>query len=288
MWFSSPLLDQLVELSKAKYPDDWSRLCQLAGVIEGQSVSPEEAARRRLWWHSRRYSGDPTPWVCNLSEISNLCGKLVEHFADAFRDQMVGRVEGKDELKRIRPDVVRSEALRFAPDQLVLDNGKLVFVDVRVEPVLQIPNQGARLLIDSVTPTSPERRRKDRERKRRQRARAKASRDVPVTSADVRVTSKEPSGHKLGRKSANDWSTDLKERVFNAGRAIMQDNEKRPADKLGQLMTLATQIVHELGLPHAPDSIARMIRRNIPDLSAMIPTAQEWRERKRKAKRSRR
>jgi hypothetical protein len=127
-------LDQLVKLIKADLSDDWSRLYEL----EGRS---EEAVRRRLREYSRHYAVAGIP-----PEIATLCGKLVKHFANTYRHQMVGREEGNSETKPIPPDLIRPEALRFAPDQLVHDKGKLVFVDVRIEPApapAQLPSPSA-------------------------------------------------------------------------------------------------------------------------------------------------
>jgi hypothetical protein len=41
------LLDHLIELIKADYPEDWERFCHLARIIE-RDASDDEAARRRL------------------------------------------------------------------------------------------------------------------------------------------------------------------------------------------------------------------------------------------------
>jgi len=47
---------------------------------------------------------------------------------------MVGRTKGSRETKPLEPALIRPEALRFDPDELVLDKGELTIVDVRVEP----------------------------------------------------------------------------------------------------------------------------------------------------------
>jgi hypothetical protein len=67
-------------------------------------------------------------------ECAFLCGKFVTHFADVFRDQLVGRIKGTLEIKPLDPALIRVGALRFDPDELVLDGGALIIVDVRVEP----------------------------------------------------------------------------------------------------------------------------------------------------------
>jgi hypothetical protein len=121
------LLDRLVELIKLDYPEDWGPLCDRAHATE-PSVSPEEAARRRLRGYSRRYD------LMASSETTPLCKKFIEHFADVFRNQFVGRIKGSVEAKSLEPALIRPEALRFDPDELVLDKGELVIVDVRVEP----------------------------------------------------------------------------------------------------------------------------------------------------------
>ena len=48
------LLDWLIELIKADYPDDWVRFCHLARIIERDAADDAEAARRRLRVY-RRY-----------------------------------------------------------------------------------------------------------------------------------------------------------------------------------------------------------------------------------------
>jgi hypothetical protein len=129
------LLEQLIELTKSDYPDDWMRFCHLARVIEGESLSLDEAARRRLRVHGRY---DLAAFVAKLahelSESRALCKKFVEHFADVFRSQMGGRIKGSLETKPLEPALIRPEALRFDPDELVLDKGELTVVDVRGEP----------------------------------------------------------------------------------------------------------------------------------------------------------
>jgi hypothetical protein len=128
------LLDQLIELTKSDYPDDWARFCDLARVIEG-GISLEEAARKRLRVY-RRY--DIAAFVHEpaheLYEIRAFCKKFIEHFADVFRNRVVGRIKGNPETKPLPPDLIRPEAFRFDPDELVLDKGELTIVDVRVEP----------------------------------------------------------------------------------------------------------------------------------------------------------
>ena len=43
-----------------------------------------------------------------------------------------GRAQGTLETRRLEPRQIRAGALRFDPDELVLDKGKLVIVDVRI------------------------------------------------------------------------------------------------------------------------------------------------------------
>jgi hypothetical protein len=132
----SSLLDQLLELTKKDYPDDWVRFCHLARVIEEDaSLDDNEAARRRLRVHGRYdLAAFSTRLTHELRESSALCWKFVEHLCDVFRNQMVGRIKGEARSLELEPALIRPEALRFDPDELVLDKGKLIIVDVRVEP----------------------------------------------------------------------------------------------------------------------------------------------------------
>jgi hypothetical protein len=134
------LLDQLIELIKADYPEDCARFCQLAYDIHRKSASPEEAARRHFseaCWLYRAYVSDAT-------EIAKLCEKFFEHLADVARDRgLVGRLEGDPETRPIPLDLISPEAFRFDPDELVphTHSGKLIFVDVRIEPApAPLPN----------------------------------------------------------------------------------------------------------------------------------------------------
>jgi hypothetical protein len=52
---------------------------------------------------------------------------------------MVGRIKGSLERKPLDPALITAETLRFDPDELVLDGGELIIVDVRVEPA-PLPN----------------------------------------------------------------------------------------------------------------------------------------------------
>jgi hypothetical protein len=128
------LLDQLIELTKLDYPDDYVRFGHLACAIEGEAL-PDEAARKRFRAYGRydlaAFSSRPANEV---SESMALRKKFVEHFANVFRDQMVGRVKGSLEVKPLEPVLIKPGALRFDPDELVLDKGNLTIVDVRVEP----------------------------------------------------------------------------------------------------------------------------------------------------------
>ena len=72
-------------------------------------------------------------------EAHFLCGKIIQHFVDVYRDQMVGRKKGTRKVKPVDPALVRAWVLRFDPDELVLDGGELIIVDVRVEPA-PLPN----------------------------------------------------------------------------------------------------------------------------------------------------
>jgi len=138
------LLDHLIELVKADYPDDWVRFCHLARIIE-RDASDDEAARRRLRVY-RRYdiAGFSSSLGREVSASNELRKKFVEHFADVFRDHpWTGRAQGTLETRRLEPRQIRAGALRFDPDELVLDKGKLVIVDVRIEPAPAKPEDGA-------------------------------------------------------------------------------------------------------------------------------------------------
>ena len=138
------LLDHLIELIKADYPDDWVRFCHLARIIE-RDASDDEAARRRLRVY-RRYdiAGFSSSLGREVSASNELRKKFVEHFADVFRDHpWTGRAQGTLETRRLEPRQIRAGALRFDPDELVLDKGKLVIVDVRIEPAPAKPEDGA-------------------------------------------------------------------------------------------------------------------------------------------------
>jgi hypothetical protein len=138
------LLDHLIELIKAHYPDDWVRFCHLARIIE-RDASEDEAARRRLRVY-RRYdiAGFSPSLGREVSASNELRKKFVEHFADAYRDHTwTGRAQGTLETRRLEPRQIRAGALRFDPDELVLDKGKLVIVDVRIEPAPAKPEDGA-------------------------------------------------------------------------------------------------------------------------------------------------
>jgi hypothetical protein len=68
----------------------------------------------------------------------------LEHFSDVFCDHTwIGRAQGTLETRRLEPRQIRAGALRFDPDELVLDKGKLVIVDVRIEPAPAKPEDGA-------------------------------------------------------------------------------------------------------------------------------------------------
>jgi hypothetical protein len=134
------LLDQFIELIKADYPEDYARFCQLAYEIHRKFAHPEEAARRHFseaCWLYRAY-------VSGSSEIAKLCEKFFEHLADVARDRgLVGRLEGDPETRPIPTDLITPEGFRFDPDLLVppTHNGKLIFVDVRVESAAaQLPS----------------------------------------------------------------------------------------------------------------------------------------------------
>jgi hypothetical protein len=93
--------------------------------------SPEEAARTCLRSYQTRGALDPMPMPV---EAHSLCGKFIRHFIDVFREQMVGRKKGTRKRKPVDPALVHAWALRFDPDELVLDGGELIIVDLRVEP----------------------------------------------------------------------------------------------------------------------------------------------------------
>jgi hypothetical protein len=255
----SPLGQQLIELIKNNYLDDYARACRLACAIEGQSVSLEEALRLRLHAYRRYDLAGFGGHGREFEELNKIWEKSIEHFADVFRTRMGGRIEGTDERKRIEPDLVQPEALRFDPDQLVLDKGKLVFVDVRVAPAPQILPC---LPADTV---DEERRRKDRERKRRQRARAKTSRDVPVTSADVRVTTTEPPGPKPGSKSAKDQASEIAVSILNS------DAPDRPPRGYGRMIALARLVQPKLAQRYDEGSIRKMISASVREWEEQNP-----------------
>jgi hypothetical protein len=132
------LLDWLVELIKRDYPEDWARLCHHAHPTE-PDLSPEEAARRCLRSYQRRDALDPMDsLVMELLEADRLCRDCIQLFVDAVRSRMVGRIEGTLEMKRLDPALITTETLRFDPDELMLDGGKLIIRDVRVEPAAPI------------------------------------------------------------------------------------------------------------------------------------------------------
>jgi hypothetical protein len=141
----SLLLDQLIKLTKLDYPDDYVRFGHLACAVEGEAVSLDEAVRRRLRMHGRYDLAAFSPRLAHeVSASRALCKKFVEHFADVFRNQMVGRTKGSRETKPLEPALIRPEALRFDPDELVLDKGELPIVCVRVEPAsAPLPNPSA-------------------------------------------------------------------------------------------------------------------------------------------------
>ena len=96
------LLDQLIELTKSDYQDDWVRFCHLARVIEEDvSLKDNEAARRRFRVHGRYDLASFSPRLAHeLYESSALRKKFVEHFADVFRNQMVGRTRAVSKRSR--------------------------------------------------------------------------------------------------------------------------------------------------------------------------------------------
>jgi hypothetical protein len=127
------LLDRLVELIKRDYPEDWARLCHHAHPTE-PDLSPEEAARRCLRSYQKRDVLDPMDsLVMELLQADRLCRDCIQLFVDAVRSRMVGRIEGTLKMKRLDPALITTETLRFDPDELVLDEGKLIVVNVRVE-----------------------------------------------------------------------------------------------------------------------------------------------------------
>jgi hypothetical protein len=77
-----------------------------------------------------------------VSASNELRKKFVQHFADVYRDHpWAGRAQGTLETRRLEPRQIRAGALRFDPDELVLDKGKLDIVDVRIEPAAK-PEDG--------------------------------------------------------------------------------------------------------------------------------------------------
>ena len=138
------LLDWLIELIKADYPGDWVRFCHLARIIE-RDASDDKAARRRLRVHRRcDIAGFSSSLGREVSASNELRKKFVDHFADVFRDHTwIGRAPGTLETRRLEPRQIRAGALRFDPDELVLEKGKLVIVDARIEPAPAKPQDGA-------------------------------------------------------------------------------------------------------------------------------------------------
>jgi hypothetical protein len=102
------------------------------------SKSPEEAARTYLRRYQRRGPLDP---MLLPVEAHFLCGKFIEHFVDVYRDQMVGRKKGTRKRKPLEPALIKAGALRFDPDELELDGGALIIVDVRVDEMRSEPQQ---------------------------------------------------------------------------------------------------------------------------------------------------
>jgi hypothetical protein len=123
------LLDRLVELIKQDYPEDWRFLCHHAHA-DDSDVPPESAARRYLRSYRRPHPMDPVASV----ETTWLCWLCIQHFVDVFGNQMKGRIKDTPEMKPLDPALVKEETLRFYPDELVLDEGALIIVDVQVEP----------------------------------------------------------------------------------------------------------------------------------------------------------
>jgi hypothetical protein len=154
------LLDRLVGLMKLDNPEEWERLCHHAYATQPRVTcwtrgrrrlrlrdlptakdwldqlanlptrSPEKAARKCLRSYRR---GDPRASTDTLL-TDWLCWNCVQRFADVYRNQMVGRIKGNLERKPLDPALITAETLRFDPDELVLDGGEFIIVDVRVEP----------------------------------------------------------------------------------------------------------------------------------------------------------
>ena len=180
------LLDWLVELMKLDYPEDWARLCHhahatkqaLAGdwtrgrrrlrirdlptakdwldqLANLPSRSPDQAARRCLRSYRR---GDPRASTDTLL-TDWLCWNCVQRFADVYRNQMVGRIKGTLESKPLDPALITAETLRFDPDELVLDGGELIIVDVRVRACARRGRAGSSGECGRVTGRGPQSRR---------------------------------------------------------------------------------------------------------------------------------
>jgi hypothetical protein len=70
------LLDWLIELIKADYPDDWVRVCHLARIIE-RDASDDEAARRRLRVYRRYDSRGSLPaWGVKSPRVTSFARSL--------------------------------------------------------------------------------------------------------------------------------------------------------------------------------------------------------------------
>jgi hypothetical protein len=93
--------------------------------------------RRHVREYGGRFDMVPRRETDELAALRKLLAKFAQRFVEVFRDRMIGRVEGTSEIRRIDPDLVRPEALRFDPDKLVLDQGRLVFVDLQIAPATQ-------------------------------------------------------------------------------------------------------------------------------------------------------
>jgi hypothetical protein len=115
-------------------PDGWTQFCELARAIECD-LPAEEAARRLLRRYGRTEDRELAGlWRRPADEIRET-RKLVERFADATRHcKWIGRVRGTPETKPLEPSLVTAESLRFDPDELWIDGGKLIVVDVRIGP----------------------------------------------------------------------------------------------------------------------------------------------------------
>jgi hypothetical protein len=145
------LIDVLIGIAKAEYPDDWSHHCDLAQSLapetdkRGLDISAKDCARRLLTgkdhndqgliadFHSLLLGGTPSQLQQRTWEASRLAQK--------FRDRLLSALHSGEylltglgpDLRRISipPELITSELLRFDGDQIRL--GDTTIIGVRAE-----------------------------------------------------------------------------------------------------------------------------------------------------------